>query len=285
TYIRTLAADIAAGLGTIGYVRGLRRLSLDPFDDLPMYTLEQLTGLSPEARDALCYSPIGLSSTCRRSTWPTTRSRACCRGGRSRPGSGPRQGSSERTTTAAASSAWCRVRPTGGSGRCGCSWTSPRVERRRGLIPRFCLRLSAARVQCAARKTAHIASGRGSAEERADVIVDRPEGRDRPAVSSQHAGHGVAGSADRTALGTHQRARRTLHHPQARSRFASRVAEDGEPASQAPRLSQEHRTGALSGRGRAPRPAALIGSSRRSASRTEGSFSLPTLFRPVPLPL
>ena len=53
TYIRTLAADIAAGLGTIGYVRGLRRLSLDPFDDLPMYTLEQLTGLSPEARDAL----------------------------------------------------------------------------------------------------------------------------------------------------------------------------------------------------------------------------------------
>jgi len=53
TYIRTLAADIAARLGTIGYVRGLRRLSLDPFDDLPMYTLEQLAGLSPTARDAL----------------------------------------------------------------------------------------------------------------------------------------------------------------------------------------------------------------------------------------
>jgi tRNA pseudouridine55 synthase len=57
TYIRTLAADIAAGLGTIGYVRGLRRLSLDPFDDLPMYTLEQLTGLSPAARDALLLQP------------------------------------------------------------------------------------------------------------------------------------------------------------------------------------------------------------------------------------
>jgi len=57
TYIRTLAADIAAGLGTIGYVRGLRRLALDPFDDLPMYTLEQLTGLSPEARDALLLQP------------------------------------------------------------------------------------------------------------------------------------------------------------------------------------------------------------------------------------
>jgi tRNA pseudouridine55 synthase len=53
TYIRTLAADIATRLGTIGYVRGLRRLSLDPFNDLPMYTLERLTALAPEARDAL----------------------------------------------------------------------------------------------------------------------------------------------------------------------------------------------------------------------------------------
>ena len=52
-YIRTLAADIAIRLGTIGYVRGLRRLSLDPFNDLPMYTLERLTALAPEARDAL----------------------------------------------------------------------------------------------------------------------------------------------------------------------------------------------------------------------------------------
>jgi tRNA pseudouridine55 synthase len=53
TYIRTLAADVASRLGTIGYVRGLRRLSLDPFDDLPMYTLEQLAGLSPMARDGV----------------------------------------------------------------------------------------------------------------------------------------------------------------------------------------------------------------------------------------
>jgi tRNA pseudouridine55 synthase len=53
TYIRTLAADSATRLGTIGYVRGLRRLSLDPFNDLPMYTLERLTALAPEARDAL----------------------------------------------------------------------------------------------------------------------------------------------------------------------------------------------------------------------------------------
>ena len=57
TYIRTLAGDVANRLGTLGYVRGLRRLTLDPFDDLPMYTLEQLTGLSPEARDALLLQP------------------------------------------------------------------------------------------------------------------------------------------------------------------------------------------------------------------------------------
>lgn len=57
TYIRTLAADIANRLGTIGYVRGLRRLSLDPFGDLPMYTLEQLAERSPAARDEVLLQP------------------------------------------------------------------------------------------------------------------------------------------------------------------------------------------------------------------------------------
>ena len=57
TYIRTLAADIADRLSTIGYVRGLRRLSLDPFDALPMHTLEQLTALEPAARDAVLLQP------------------------------------------------------------------------------------------------------------------------------------------------------------------------------------------------------------------------------------
>ena len=50
TYIRTLAADIAIKLGTLGYVKGLRRLSVDPFGDLPMYTLE---ALSPQSGDEL----------------------------------------------------------------------------------------------------------------------------------------------------------------------------------------------------------------------------------------
>ncbi len=57
TYIRTLAADVAVRLGTLGCVRGLRRLSLDPFGGLPMYTLDQLAERSPEARDALLLPP------------------------------------------------------------------------------------------------------------------------------------------------------------------------------------------------------------------------------------
>lgn len=42
TYIRTLAADIAVKLGTLGYVKGLRRVSVDPFGDRPMVTLDAL---------------------------------------------------------------------------------------------------------------------------------------------------------------------------------------------------------------------------------------------------
>lgn len=57
TYIRTLAADIADRLGTLGYVRGLRRLSVDPFGDLPMYTLEQLAERPASVRDALLLQP------------------------------------------------------------------------------------------------------------------------------------------------------------------------------------------------------------------------------------
>ncbi|MFL6618121.1 MAG: tRNA pseudouridine(55) synthase TruB [Povalibacter sp.] len=42
TYIRTLAADIAARLGTLGYLIGLRRTSIDPFESLPMHTIDAL---------------------------------------------------------------------------------------------------------------------------------------------------------------------------------------------------------------------------------------------------
>jgi len=42
TYIRSLAADIAAKLGTLGYVAALRRLTVEPFEGLPMHTFETL---------------------------------------------------------------------------------------------------------------------------------------------------------------------------------------------------------------------------------------------------
>ena len=45
TYIRSLAADIAAKFGTLGYVAALRRLAVDPFDGRPMYELPQLEAL------------------------------------------------------------------------------------------------------------------------------------------------------------------------------------------------------------------------------------------------
>lgn len=48
TYIRTLAADVAVKLGTLGYVKSLRRLSVDPFGDQPMFTLEALSTDAPE---------------------------------------------------------------------------------------------------------------------------------------------------------------------------------------------------------------------------------------------
>lgn len=52
TYVRTLAADIATSLGTLGYLKGLRRLSVEPFGGRPMATLEQLSALG-DAMDPL----------------------------------------------------------------------------------------------------------------------------------------------------------------------------------------------------------------------------------------
>ncbi|TLY73047.1 MAG: tRNA pseudouridine(55) synthase TruB, partial [Gammaproteobacteria bacterium] len=42
TYIRVLAEDLAAALGTCGHVVALRRLYVEPFDNEPMHTLESL---------------------------------------------------------------------------------------------------------------------------------------------------------------------------------------------------------------------------------------------------
>jgi tRNA pseudouridine55 synthase len=49
TYIRVLGDDLAAQLGTIGYLRGLRRLSVAPFGAEPVWSFEALEG-QPAAR-------------------------------------------------------------------------------------------------------------------------------------------------------------------------------------------------------------------------------------------
>jgi tRNA pseudouridine55 synthase len=45
TYIRVLAQDIAAALGTLGHVTALRRLYVEPFEREPMQTLEAIAAL------------------------------------------------------------------------------------------------------------------------------------------------------------------------------------------------------------------------------------------------
>ena len=52
TYVRSLVEDIGVRLGTLAYVAGLRRLSVDPFGTLPMTTMEELTGREPADIDA-----------------------------------------------------------------------------------------------------------------------------------------------------------------------------------------------------------------------------------------
>jgi tRNA pseudouridine55 synthase len=56
TYIRTLAMDLASRLGTLGYVQGLRRLSVEPFGAFPMYSLAHLISLTAQERDAVLLS-------------------------------------------------------------------------------------------------------------------------------------------------------------------------------------------------------------------------------------
>jgi tRNA pseudouridine55 synthase len=54
TYIRVLAEDLAAQLGTIGHLAALRRLSVAPFGAQPQWSLAALQALPPERlRDSL----------------------------------------------------------------------------------------------------------------------------------------------------------------------------------------------------------------------------------------
>lgn len=57
TYIRVLAEDIAAALGTCGHVAALRRLYVEPFATEPMHTLEALRARR-EAGEPIALLPI-----------------------------------------------------------------------------------------------------------------------------------------------------------------------------------------------------------------------------------
>lgn len=59
TYIRSLAADIAHRLGTLGYLTGLRRLSVDPFEAFPMYTFQALDAARAQGLEPLDSLLIG----------------------------------------------------------------------------------------------------------------------------------------------------------------------------------------------------------------------------------
>ncbi|HEX3846664.1 MAG TPA: tRNA pseudouridine(55) synthase TruB [Steroidobacteraceae bacterium] len=52
TYVRVLAEDLAARMGTIGHLAALRRLSVDPFGAVRQWTFEALEALDAPARSA-----------------------------------------------------------------------------------------------------------------------------------------------------------------------------------------------------------------------------------------
>jgi tRNA pseudouridine55 synthase len=52
-YIRVLAEDLSAQLGTVGHLAGLHRVAVAPFTAEPQYSFEELDVLSPEQRLAL----------------------------------------------------------------------------------------------------------------------------------------------------------------------------------------------------------------------------------------
>jgi len=66
TYVRTLAEDIATALGSCAHLVELRRLMVEPFDHLPMVTLEQLQEAREEGSlgDFLLPIDVGLTD------WP-----------------------------------------------------------------------------------------------------------------------------------------------------------------------------------------------------------------------
>jgi tRNA pseudouridine55 synthase len=65
TYIRVLAEDLAAQLGTIAHLAALRRLSVAPFGAEPQWSFEALDSMSPQQRQDVLL-PVDAALT----TWP-----------------------------------------------------------------------------------------------------------------------------------------------------------------------------------------------------------------------
>jgi tRNA pseudouridine55 synthase len=65
-YIRVLAEDLAAQLGTIGHLWALRRLGVTPFDAAPQWTFEVLESLNTHDREAVLLPMDAALQGCRR---------------------------------------------------------------------------------------------------------------------------------------------------------------------------------------------------------------------------
>jgi tRNA pseudouridine55 synthase len=69
-YIRVLAEDLAAQLGTIGHLTALRRTAVAPFGAEPQWTFEALTAMSPDQRQAQLLPVDAALYACRRFDLP-----------------------------------------------------------------------------------------------------------------------------------------------------------------------------------------------------------------------
>ena len=69
-YIRVLAEDLAAQMGTIGHLAALHRLGVEPFSAEPQWTFEQLESMSPEQLRALLLPVDAALYACRRFELP-----------------------------------------------------------------------------------------------------------------------------------------------------------------------------------------------------------------------
>ena len=65
-YIRVLAEDLSAQLGTLGHLAALHRVAVVPFASEPQYTFEDMDAMSPEQRAALLLPVDAALCACRR---------------------------------------------------------------------------------------------------------------------------------------------------------------------------------------------------------------------------